>query len=154
MAERAIREHDGKLLLHRFLPVYGGEHMETQRHLLRVSAEASGPIVGLADPADMMDVGGAAETGSAEPAAAVATINFDRLAADHPWVYETRLVVKPDQLIKRRGKGGLIALNVTWEDACAWVRSHAGQVVTVDGVEGRLTNFLIEEFVPHAQSDE
>ena len=32
-----------------------------------------------------------------------------------------KLVVKPDQLIKRRGKLGLIKINVNFDDACSWI---------------------------------
>jgi hypothetical protein len=33
------------------------------------------------------------------------------------WVFNTRLVAKPDRLIKHRGNAGLLALNETWDDA-------------------------------------
>ena len=43
------------------------------------------------------------------------------------WVFSTKLVAKPDQLIKRRGKAGLLALNKTWEEAKGWITSRAGK---------------------------
>jgi ATP citrate (pro-S)-lyase len=43
------------------------------------------------------------------------------------WVFTEKLVAKPDQLIKRRGKAGLLALNKTWEDAKAWIAQRAGK---------------------------
>jgi ATP citrate (pro-S)-lyase len=43
------------------------------------------------------------------------------------WVFNTKLVAKPDQLIKRRGKAGLLALNKTWEEAKAWIAQRAGK---------------------------
>jgi hypothetical protein len=43
------------------------------------------------------------------------------------WVFTTKLVAKPDQLIKRRGKAGLLALNKTWEEAKPWIAARAGK---------------------------
>ena len=82
------------------------------------------------------------------------TVDWGALEASHPWVRDCKLVVKPDQLIKRRGKGGLLALNVDWAGARTWIESRMGSEVVVDGVSGRLTHFLVEPFVPHPQSDE
>jgi len=39
--------------------------------------------------------------------------------------------VKPDQLIKRRGKGGLILLNADIKQANLWLENHAGKEVQV-----------------------
>lgn len=47
------------------------------------------------------------------------------------WVFTSKLVAKPDQLIKRRGKAGLLALNKTWPEAKQWVEERAGKPVTV-----------------------
>ena len=43
------------------------------------------------------------------------------------WVSTTKLVAKPDQLIKRRGKAGLLALNKDWQDAKRWILERAGK---------------------------
>jgi hypothetical protein len=43
------------------------------------------------------------------------------------WVHTSKLVAKPDQLIKRRGKAGLLALNKTWEEAKPWIVERAGK---------------------------
>lgn len=43
------------------------------------------------------------------------------------WVFSTKLVAKPDQLIKRRGKAGLLALNKTWDEAKEWISERAGK---------------------------
>ena len=43
------------------------------------------------------------------------------------WVFSSKLVAKPDQLIKRRGKAGLLALNKTWDEAKEWITAHAGK---------------------------
>lgn len=43
------------------------------------------------------------------------------------WVFTSKLVAKPDQLIKRRGKAGLLALNKTWDEAKPWIAQRAGK---------------------------
>ena len=80
--------------------------------------------------------------------------DFAGLAAAHPWVHETRLVVKPDQLIKRRGKAGLLGLNKTWVECVEWVSARMNKEQQVERVSGVLDHFIVEPFVPHADSDE
>ena len=46
---------------------------------------------------------------------------------DKPWLLTDKLVVKPDQLIKRRGKLGLIKVNVDYPTVKAWVLERMGQ---------------------------
>jgi ATP citrate (pro-S)-lyase len=41
------------------------------------------------------------------------------------------LVVKPDQLIKRRGKLGLIKANVDLQGAKSFIQEHLGQEISV-----------------------
>eukprot|EP01083_Nonionella_stella_P009029 26176_1 len=80
--------------------------------------------------------------------------NLDNLPQQFPWLTELNLVVKPDQLIKRRGKSGLIGLNLPWNDAFTWIQDRRGRDVEVDNVTGRLDHFLIEPFLAHEMSDE
>ena len=57
---------------------------------------------------------------------------LDRAEALHPWVKDGRaLVAKPDMLIKRRGKSGLLCLNKGWEDSRKWIEERAGKLQTV-----------------------
>ena len=52
------------------------------------------------------------------------TFTFARTTPDTQlpgWVFNTKLFAKPDQLIKRRGKAGLLALNKTWDEAKEWI---------------------------------
>jgi ATP citrate (pro-S)-lyase len=88
------------------------------------------------------------------------------------WVSTTKLVAKPDQLIKRRGKAGLLALNKNWADAKNWILERAGkpQKVSifsflflfllskpnfqVESVTGTLNCFIVEPFVPHPSEAE
>lgn len=65
-----------------------------------------------------------------------------------------RFVAKPDQLIKRRGKLGLLTLNKPWTEARKWVEERACKEVDVEGVKGILRNFLVEPFVPHKGEEE
>ena len=81
------------------------------------------------------------------PAVKVAQISWDpetnSITPDSKlpgWVFNTRLVAKPDQLIKRRGKAGLLALNKTWEEAKPWIAQRAGKPQKVG---------LVLSVVPH-----
>ena len=65
-----------------------------------------------------------------------------------------KFVAKPDQLIKRRGKSGLLKLNATWPEAKEWIEARANKIQKVEHVEGALRNFLVEPFVPHPQETE
>ena len=124
MAVRAIREADGKRMLARLLNSVGDPSILLPEQVATVAAGAGG------------------------------TVPWAALEAAHPWLLTSRLVVKPDQLIKRRGKGGLLALDVDWAGARAWIEARMGKEVAVDGVRGALTHFLVEPFVPHAAADE
>jgi len=48
-----------------------------------------------------------------------------------PWVFTSKLVAKPDQLIKRRGKSGLLLLNKEWPEAKEWIAARAGKPTKV-----------------------
>lgn len=48
-----------------------------------------------------------------------------------PWVFTSKLVAKPDQLIKRRGKSGLLLLNKEWAEAKEWISARAGKPTQV-----------------------
>ncbi|EDN08434.1 ATP-citrate-lyase [Histoplasma capsulatum] len=81
---------------------------------------------------------------------------LDQAESTYPWLLanDVRLVAKPDQLIKRRGKSGLLALNKTWPEARAWIAERAGKEQKVETVTGVLRQFLVEPFVPHSQETE
>lgn len=74
----------------------------------------------------------------------------------YPWLLASRakFVAKPDQLIKRRGKSGLLALNKTWPEARAWIAARAGIPQQVESTVGVLRQFLVEPFVPHPDGTE
>lgn len=75
--------------------------------------------------------------------------DLDRLESEHPWLSDARLVVKPDQLFGKRAKNQLIALDCDLDEARRWIDERRNRQVTIGPVEGRLTHFLIEPFVPH-----
>lgn len=81
---------------------------------------------------------------------------LDQAEVSYPWllVPGSKFVAKPDQLIKRRGKSGLLALNKTWAEAREWIESRATKDVQVETVTGVLRTFLVEPFVPHDASTE
>ena len=81
---------------------------------------------------------------------------LDQAEITYPWLLTpgVKFVAKPDQLIKRRGKAGLLALNKTWAEAKAWVGEKAGKAQQVETTTGILRQFLVEPFVPHPQDTE
>lgn len=81
---------------------------------------------------------------------------LDQAEVTYPWLLQAgaKFVAKPDQLIKRRGKSGLLCLNKPWAEAKAWVAERAGKAQKVESTEGVLRHFLVEPFVPHKQNEE
>lgn len=138
MSAKSIREADGKALLNYWLP--------------------RSPVFTKTEPVNKF------EQGSPKLAQLrFSSSNKDAIEAEfkhaerlYPWLLESgaKFVAKPDQLIKRRGKSGLLALNKTWPEAQEWIRERAGQPQKVEHVEGLLSVFLVEPFVPHEQSQE
>ncbi|MBW0531202.1 hypothetical protein O181_070917 [Austropuccinia psidii MF-1] len=132
MSAKAIREYDAKLLVSHWLP-----RAPQFGKTCSVSNQFKSPQV------------------------KVAQVTWDSLSNSltpdsnlPPWVLTEKLVVKPDQLIKRRGKAGLLALNKSWSQAKAWIQERAGKPVNVDGVIGTLNTFIIEPFIPHPSDTE
>ncbi|XP_053676296.1 ATP-citrate synthase [Anopheles nili] len=82
------------------------------------------------------------------------TTQWQQLVQDNPWLETSPLVVKPDQLIKRRGKLGLIAVNKNLTQVKAWVNERMGKDQKVGNATGKLRNFIIEPFVPHKDNEE
>lgn len=81
---------------------------------------------------------------------------LDQAEVNYPWLLQSgaKFVAKPDQLIKRRGKSGLLALNKTWPEAKQWIQERAGKSQRVESIDGVLRQFLVEPFVPHPQDTE
>jgi ATP citrate (pro-S)-lyase len=128
MSAKAIREYHGKRLASRWLSSYSGDvKYDLEDRALLITPESMRP----------------------EDAR-----SFDSLAEANPWLLETQLVVKPDQLIKRRGKAGLLAINKSWAEVVEWIKARMNKECQVEVVSGILDHFIVEPFVPHAQSDE
>ncbi|XP_060533463.1 ATP-citrate synthase isoform X2 [Cylas formicarius] len=79
---------------------------------------------------------------------------FSELVSNNPWLKTEKLVVKPDQLIKRRGKLGLIAVNKTLDDVQKWIAERMNKDQKIGQASGKLRNFIIEPFVPHREDEE
>ena len=120
MAQKAIREADGKRMIARLLPEYTDGAYTLENRFISV-----GPDTDLSE-----------------------------LPKQYDWLLKERLVVKPDQLVKRRGKNNLLLLNANWEDVRKWIEEKRNKPVTVSNVTGVIENFIIEPFVPHEESDE
>jgi ATP-citrate lyase beta-subunit len=83
-----------------------------------------------------------------------ADTDWDRLAAEHPWLLTDRLVAKPDQLFGKRGKHGLLGLDLDFAGAKAWIDQRMHKEVTVGKTTDKLSVFMIEPFIPHDQREE
>ena len=89
-----------------------------------------------------------------------------KLPEQYNWLTTEKLVVKPDQLIKRRGKNKLVLVNANYNQAIKWIKEKSKAPITIygkfdasgkpadKGTVGQLTHFIIEPMVPHKDSDE
>jgi ATP citrate (pro-S)-lyase len=125
MSAKAIREFDGKRILSNALPAF---HLE--KHFAQISATTA------ADDKDEF---------------------FAAIERENAWLLslgDVKLVVKPDQLIKRRGKANLLLLNATWDQVKEWVWERINKPIQVETVTGVLSHFIVEPFVRHSGADE
>jgi len=80
---------------------------------------------------------------------------LEALPKAHPWLLETRLVVKPDQLFGKRGKNKLLGLNLAFDEVKRWIGERMQKEITISQTTGqttgRLTHFLVEPFIPHGR---
>ena len=74
---------------------------------------------------------------------------WKKLKTDHPWLLEEKLVVKPDMLFGKRGKYGLVKVNATIDEVKEFVAERIEKLFQIGDVEGVLTHWIIEPFVPH-----
>ena len=74
--------------------------------------------------------------------------DWDRLKTENGWLQSGRLAVKPDQLIGKRGKHGLILLDADFGTVKKWVLERMNKSVTIGQVTGVLRQFIIEPFLP------
>jgi ATP-citrate lyase beta-subunit len=79
---------------------------------------------------------------------------MDYLAIQNPWLKTEKLVVKPDQLIGKRGKHNLILLNATFDEAKKWINDRMNKKLVIGEVTDKFSHFLVEPFVPHDKNKE
>ncbi|KAG5244613.1 ATP-citrate synthase alpha chain protein [Salix suchowensis] len=77
--------------------------------------------------------------------------DFAELTNKEPWISSTKLVVKPDMLFGKRGKSGLVALNLDLAQVAEFVKARLGAEVEMGGCKAPITTFIVEPFVPHDQ---
>jgi ATP citrate (pro-S)-lyase len=89
-----------------------------------------------------------------------------QLPKQYPWLKTEKLVVKPDQLIKRRGKNKLVLVNASFDQAKAWIKEKTKAPIIIHGkfdadgkptdkgTVGQLTHFIVKPYVPYKDSDE
>lgn len=77
--------------------------------------------------------------------------NWTDVVNQNPWLKSEQLVVKPDQLIKRRGKLGLIKVNANLDTVKQWVGERMNKDQQIGKTVGKLRTFIVEPFVPHKQ---
>ncbi|KAL0295864.1 UNVERIFIED_CONTAM: ATP-citrate synthase alpha chain protein 2 [Sesamum calycinum] len=69
--------------------------------------------------------------------------DFKELVDKEPWLSSTKLVVKPDMLFGKRGKSGLVALNLDLAGVAAFVKERLGKEVEMGGCKGPITTFML-----------
>lgn len=57
--------------------------------------------------------------------------DFTELTNNEPWLSSTKLVVKPDMLFGKRGKSGLVALNLDLAQVADFVKARLGVEVKI-----------------------
>jgi ATP citrate (pro-S)-lyase len=120
MAQKAIREADGKQMIARLLKEYTNGKYSIENKFITIGPET----------------------------------DLKKLPNTYKWLTKEKLVAKPDQLIKRRGKSKLLLLNANWKDVEKWINERMKKPVTVGTVTGILDHFIVEPFVPHKENDE
>jgi ATP citrate (pro-S)-lyase len=120
MAQKAIREADGKNMIARLLKEYTNGTYTIENKFISIGPDT----------------------------------DLKKLSTTYKWLTKEKLVVKPDQLIKRRGKSKLLLLNTDWKDAEKWIKERMNKPVTVGTVTGILDHFIVEPFIPHNENDE
>ncbi|PKI42665.1 hypothetical protein CRG98_036947 [Punica granatum] len=77
--------------------------------------------------------------------------DVNELVEKEPWLSSEKLVVKPDMLFGKRGKSGLVALNLDLAQVAVFVKERLGNEVEMGGCKGPITTFIVEPFVPHKE---
>lgn len=126
MSAKAISEYDGKLLLSHWLPKLA----KPENAAAQANGTASGTAPTYLPPPQLAQLLFDTSIDAAAFPAHVAEV-FAQAERENSWLTSTKLVAKPDQLIKRRGKAGLLGINLDWEGAKKWIAERAGKDFTV-----------------------
>jgi ATP citrate (pro-S)-lyase len=123
MSAKGIREYEGKILLAHWLPKAPSPNSSAK---FSVSTAKVAQV-----KMDHM-----VKTQSNEQAyKAELEAKFLEAERAAPWILNSKLVAKPDQLIKRRGKSGLLLLNTTWDEAKKWIANLCGNSIKVKDLD-------------------
>ncbi|OAJ43335.1 hypothetical protein BDEG_26702 [Batrachochytrium dendrobatidis JEL423] len=166
MSAKAISEFSGKHLLAHWLPLCSASFVDqsasnpsatTIDHAVStrmaslvfdiselVAAEAAASVASSGTP-----------TAAGIPPASVVAAQAQKMFDTHmAAVFQAAEICKPDQLVKRRGKNGLLGINLDWNAVKAWISARAGKKIKIDRSTGYLHTFLVEPFCPHPQDSE
>jgi len=88
------------------------------------------------------------------PVQVTASTDFAQLWRDHPDLAARQLVVKPDMLFGQRKKNNLVLLNASTQQVEEFIKARLGNEIKVGEAAGVVTHFIVEPFMPHADTDE
>jgi ATP citrate (pro-S)-lyase len=120
MAQKAIREADGLIMMARLFKDYTGGKYKIPNRYVSIGPET----------------------------------DLTKLPKKHKWLQKEKLVVKPDQLIKRRGKSKLLLLDADWKEAQKWIKERMNKPITVGNVTGFLNHFIVRPFFTNEEKYE
>ena len=72
-----------------------------------------------------------------------ASTDFAELQEKEPWLSSCKLVVKPDMLFGKRGKSGLVALNLDLAQVATFVKERLGKEVLCPSSLKTLLSFFL-----------
>ena len=72
--------------------------------------------------------------------------SLEKQSKKNPWLKKSKLVVKPDQLFGKRGKHGLLLVDVKYDEAKKWISRGVIGLVIILAAYG-LANFVIQRLV-------
>ncbi|KAI8813078.1 citrate synthase-like protein [Cladochytrium replicatum] len=165
MSAKAIREYDGKHLLSYWLPklaepagLLPGQKPATNGDspTIAPSFRSDAKIANLQFDMALLNLaeGESWETAYNDRFLPHVDDVFNQAESANPWLLNSKLVCKPDQLIKRRGKNGLLGINLDWPGVKKWILERAGRPFKLERTTGNLHTFIVEPLVPHPQDTE
>ncbi|KAF1874824.1 hypothetical protein Lal_00007439 [Lupinus albus] len=140
MARKKIREYDSKRLVKEHYKRLSGNDLpikSAQVFLCRCVPDREGGSM-INEPTRVPWSGHVTES-----------TDFTELQEKEPWLSSSKLVVKPDMLFGKRGKSGLVALNLDLAQVASFVKERLGKEVEMSGCKGPITTFIVEPFIPH-----